>query len=53
VPAAHKNQLVGNFNGHLDGKILMVGEELSWADDPKAEGVLKDFITNTVFSQTD
>lgn len=50
VPAAHKNQLVGNFNGHLEGKLLMVGEELSWAEDVKAEGVLKDFITNTRMS---
>lgn len=50
VPAAHKNQLVGNFNGHLEGKLLMVGEELTWAEDIKAEGVLKDFITNTRMS---
>lgn len=37
--------LVGQFNGHLDGKVLLVCEEAFWAGDKAAAGVIKDLIS--------
>lgn len=37
--------LIGNFNSHLDAKILVLAEEAFWAGDKQAEGVLKDLVT--------
>ncbi len=38
--------LVGSFNAHLDGKLLLVCEEAFWAGDKAAAGVIKDLITS-------
>lgn len=43
---SHRNHLVGNFNNHQFGKILVVAEEALWAGDKEASGVLKDMITS-------
>ena len=37
--------LTGNFNRHLEGKILVVLDEVYWGGDKKAEGVLKHLIS--------
>lgn len=37
--------IVGQFNGHLDGKLLLVAEEAFWAGDKAAAGVIKDLIS--------
>lgn len=47
VTISNENHLVGRFNSHLGGKILLCVEESFWAGDKKAEGVLKDMITGT------
>lgn len=46
LSVAHRRYLTGNFNGHLEGKILYVLEEAFWAKDKNAEGVLKDLVTS-------
>lgn len=38
--------LTGNFNAHLDGKILLICEEAFWGGDKQSAGVLKDLITS-------
>lgn len=38
--------LTGNFNAHLDGKVLLVCEEAFWGGDKQSAGVLKDLITS-------
>lgn len=38
--------LVGSFNAHLDGKLLVVAEEAFWAGDKAAAGVIKDLISS-------
>lgn len=43
---SHRNHLVGNFNAHLQGKILVTVEEAIWAGDHASGGVLKDLITS-------
>jgi len=35
----------GAFNGHLDGKLLLVAEEAFWAGDKAAAGAIKDLIS--------
>ena len=45
LSVAHERHLLGNFNAHQRGKILIQAEEAFWAGDKKAEGVLKDLIT--------
>lgn len=37
--------LTGNFNGHLENKLLVVLDEAFWSGDKKANGVLKSLIT--------
>jgi hypothetical protein len=46
LSVAQKSHLVGNFNRHLGGKLLIQVEEAIWAGDKAGEGVLKDLITN-------
>ena len=46
VKVASKKHLVGNFDSHLDSKLLVVGEEAFWSGDKEAAGILKDFITS-------
>jgi bifunctional DNA primase/polymerase-like protein/uncharacterized protein DUF5906 len=46
LSVAHRRYLTGNFNAHLEGKILYVLEEAFWAKDKNAEGVLKDLVTS-------
>lgn len=38
-------RLTGNFNAHLEDKLLLKAEEAFWAGDKAAEGVLKDLLT--------
>ncbi|MES2666103.1 MAG: bifunctional DNA primase/polymerase [Pseudomonadota bacterium] len=38
--------LTGNFNAHLDGKVLLICEEAFWGGDTQSAGVLKDLITS-------
>lgn len=42
--------LTGNFNAHLDGKLLLVCEEAFWAGDKAAAGVIKDLISAEEFT---
>lgn len=49
VKVASKKNLVGNFNGHLASKLLVVAEEAFWSGDKEAASVLKDFITSETF----
>jgi hypothetical protein len=42
--------LTGNFNGHLEGKILILAEEAVFAGDPKAERALKHLATSKSFT---
>ena len=37
--------LVGNFNSHLDGKLLLVCEEAFWGGNKQSAGVIKDLIS--------
>ena len=41
-----RKALVGNFNAHLDAKILVVAEEAFWSGDKEAAGTLKDHISS-------
>ncbi|MHC0054935.1 DUF5906 domain-containing protein [Actibacterium sp. D379-3] len=47
---ASKKHLVGNFNSHLDSKLLVVAEEAFWSGDKEAASVLKDFITSETYT---
>lgn len=38
--------LTGDFNGHMEAKLLIAVEEAFWSGDRKAEGVLKSLITS-------
>ncbi len=42
---SNERHLVGNFNAHLEGKLLVFADELIWGGDKKAEGVLKAYVT--------
>lgn len=46
IKVSHSGHVVGNFNGHQKGIILMVCEEAFWAGSPAAGGVIKDLITS-------
>ena len=37
--------LVGKFNGHLSNLLLLCVDEAFWSEDPKAEGILKNLVT--------
>lgn len=45
LSVAQQRHLVGNFNSHLAGKLMLQADEAFWAGDKAAEGVLKDLIT--------
>lgn len=42
---ANRRFLVGNFNGHLENKLLLSVDEAFWSGDKSANGVLKDVVT--------
>lgn len=44
---AHRRYLTGQFNSHFENCIFSVLDEVAWAGDKEAEGVLKDLITGT------
>lgn len=44
---AHPSRLTGNFNAHLEGLVYLFMDEGFWAGDHKAEGVLKNLITES------
>ncbi|MCB1469862.1 MAG: hypothetical protein KDK08_22555, partial [Rhizobiaceae bacterium] len=46
VKVNNLKQLTGNFNGHMDAKILAVAEESFWGGDKQADSVIKDMITS-------
>lgn len=46
--AAQRRYLTSNFNAHFQATLLHVFDEVSWAGDKEAEGVLKDLITGKV-----
>lgn len=42
---SNRRYLVGNFNGHLENRLLFALDEAFWSGDKQAEGTLKDLIT--------
>jgi len=42
---SNRRYLTGNFNGHLENRLLFVLDEAFWSGDKQAEGILKDLIT--------
>jgi hypothetical protein len=48
IKVSQSSHVVGNFNAHQKGVILMVCEEAFWAGSPAAGGVIKDLITSNV-----
>lgn len=47
VTCANRRYLSGNFNSHLENKLLLVLDEAYWSGDKQTEGVLKDMITGS------
>jgi hypothetical protein len=47
LKVSRKEEIVGGFNMHQQGLVLLVCEEAFWAGDVQAGGVLKDMITST------
>ncbi len=45
VTTHHRRYLTGQFNGHLDGLLLLTVDEAIWAGDKEGEGVLKGLTT--------
>jgi hypothetical protein len=43
--AADQRYLAGNFNAHLENKLLFVLDEAFWSGDKKIEGILKHLVT--------
>lgn len=50
IKVASRKHLIGNFNSHLDSKLLLVAEEAFWSGDKEAAGVLKDLITSETYT---
>jgi len=46
LKVSRRDEIVGGFNKHQQGLILLVCEEAFWAGDSQAGGVLKDMITS-------
>ncbi|RWN54142.1 primase-helicase family protein [Mesorhizobium sp.] len=46
VKVSNLKQLTGNFNGHMDAKMLVVAEESFWGGDKQADSSIKDMITS-------
>lgn len=44
----NKEQLLGNFNAHLETTCFVLGEEVLWAGDPKTTDLLKSRVTSEV-----
>ncbi len=44
----NKDQLLGNFNAHLETTCFVLGEEVLWAGDPKTADLLKSRVTSGV-----
>ncbi len=42
---SQERQLTGQFNAHLEAKLFVGAEEVTWGGNKQAEGVLKDLIT--------
>ena len=42
---AHSSQITGRFNSHLKDKLLVFVDEGFWAGDKRAEGVIKNIVT--------
>ncbi len=47
ITCANRRYLSGNFNSHLENKLLLVLDEAYWSGDKQTEGVLKDMITGS------
>ena len=47
LSVAGRRYITGNFNAHLEGKLLYVLEEAFWAKDKNADSILKDLVTNS------
>lgn len=47
VLTANRRYLSGNFNAHLENKLMLVLDEAFWSGDKSAEGILKDLITGS------
>ena len=45
IEVSQSSHLVGNFNAHLQNKLLVYADEAFWAGDKRAEGALKAIIT--------
>lgn len=45
VTISQQRQMLGNFNGHLKDKLMVLAEEAFWAGNHDAEGALKELIT--------
>lgn len=45
-----KKKLVGDFNGHIEDKLLVVAEEMAWRNDPDAMATLRAMITGVATS---
>lgn len=43
--ASDPRYLTGNFNSHLENKLLLVLDEAFWSGDPKADAILKNLVT--------
>ncbi|RWF77029.1 MAG: hypothetical protein EOS26_10375 [Mesorhizobium sp.] len=46
VKVSDPKQLTGNFNGHMDAKILAIAEEAFFGGDRKIDSIVKDMITS-------
>lgn len=47
ILAANRRYISGNFNAHLENKLLLVLDEAFWSGDKASEGILKDLITGS------
>jgi hypothetical protein len=45
IQLSHSRHLTGNFNAHLQDKLIVFADEAFWAGDKQAEGVIKALIT--------
>jgi len=43
---AHNRYITGNFNSHLESKLVMVFNEAFWAGDKSADGIIKDMVNS-------
>jgi phage/plasmid-associated DNA primase len=50
IVANNSAHLVGKFNGHLKGKVLLHADEAFWGGDKQAEGTLKSMVTEPLLT---